>query len=216
MKKVLTITAVIAAFILTLTLSACDTGAQEVQNRQTVPIEPLEAVSVEEAVSLFKADPFAEVDGYKLDDLGILYKDDERLNSVHLFGVGVAPDADYVANSRHYVIEKSGRTLRKLSFGEVIATYTVSPDARYCGLCEDYFLFREGNTVFVITEDLSESKVIGEGIKLVVSRVYDLSPDNYAVPLFLMEDGSLMAYDAINDTLAPISQEGGYGGAAIE
>ena len=212
MKKLLTIT---LALVLTLVAATgCSKKEDPVSsNLQPIPSEEEKVISLEEAVKLFKQDPYTTVEGYELEDNGWLSKKGEgSIGNIHTLGLSIPLLKTY--RSEAYALINGN--LYKYSFGELVATKDVG-DAIYCGLSEgNGFIFKDGDTVFAVSLDLRERCEIATGVKLVVDCDYAYNSDAWSQPLLLMKDNTLKVFVQWEDELLDPIYEGGYGGTLIE
>jgi len=181
-------------------------------------IEEIEPVSVEEAVQAFKADPYSEVEGYDLSDNGWLSKDREGyVGNIHTLGLENADDIECLESYRSYAYSLDNNLLTKYSFGEIVATSLIPDKSIYCGISEgNGFIFRNGDSVFCISLDLTETKTVATGVKMVLDTNYQYSHDAWSQPLLLMENGSIKAYVQWEKELKDPLYEGGFGGTMFE
>ena len=114
-------------------------------------------------------------------------------------------------------------------WGRIFRTFFVPEGSEYAGQSFWYgFIFREGTDVYCLNlfretgqaaDEGDSAQCIAHGVKFVILADYKLSSDSWSQPLFLMEDGRLMAYTWSDDKEAPaddeshlkeVKHEGGY------
>lgn len=82
-------------------------------------------------------------------------------------------------------------------FGELISEVEIPEGAIYCGHSKiEGYVFRVGGDVYVMNYDSGLWKVlpIAHGVSAVITADYSLSSDPWSQPLFLMQDGQILAY----------------------
>jgi len=105
-------------------------------------------------------------------------------------------------------------------FGAVTHSFKIPSNAVYCGssFFEGY-IFRDGSDVYSLNTETAECICIAHGVAYVIDTDYYYGSDPWCQPLFLMEDGQVLAYigwdmygDAPDDPghLLPLQYEGGY------
>lgn len=221
MKKII---ALILTLTFALSVSACgskpeEKGTSEVTTITTVnSYQKTDTIAVQDAIKLFKKDPYADVEGYVLDDSGWLSKEGEgSIGNIHTYGLENSDDIACLESYRSYAYSLDNNLLTKYAFGEMVVTRLIPEESIYCGLSEgNGFIFRKGDSVFCISLDLVEAKNIATGVKMVLDAEYEYNSDAWSQPLLLMEDGSVKAYVQWEEELMVPCYEGGYGGTYIE
>jgi hypothetical protein len=89
--------------------------------------------------------------------------------------------------------------VKRYYFGEVVETFTVPEGAVYCGFSAfEGCLFRVGSDVYALDLATQESSgrltCIAHNVQFVLDCAYALGSDPWSQPLFLMEDGQILAY----------------------
>ena len=105
-------------------------------------------------------------------------------------------------------------------FGEVRLQYKVPVGSIYCGNSRrEGYLFRSGTDVYVLTYETDEAVCIAHDVKYVLESNYAYNSDAAFQPLFLMENGDILAYVGFPSLgeepdspmrLVPPEIEGGY------
>ena len=141
--------------------------------------------------------------------------------------------ADYTTIERTHsysvVYSPSKAMVWVYKMGRIYRTFFVPEGSEYAGQSFWYgFIFRAGTDVYCLNlfgetgnaaEEGDTAECIAHGVKFVILADYKLSSDSWSQPLFLMEDGRLMAYTWSNDKDVPaddeshlkeVKHEGGY------
>lgn len=218
MKKLLL---VILSMVFVFALCACDTEESTQANpSETISIEEVydePVLSLAEAIEFFKENPYEELKGYDFHDNGWLTRGIESVGYIHLIGVDVPENINYLLDSRHSIYTFDGKELIKYSFGETIGHISIDSDFVYCGISEmTGFIFRKDDTVFCVDFNLTELKAIASGVKFVLTTSYAWNSDAWSQPLFVMNDGSIKAYVRWEEKLVEPTYEGGYGGTYLK
>lgn len=173
---------------------------------------PVEPVSYEEAVRLLKEDLYQEIPGWSkgTEDDGYIINE-ETHDSYNLHYVGELLDGNIYQDDRGSFYFNEGQ-LTCWSFGEK-KTIQLDGEYVYCGSQWQRLIFRKGDKVFGISNDLEEITLLAEGVKFVITTNYRHNSDLISI-LFQMEDGSLKA-TGFDDELLKLCYEGGYGGTYI-
>ena len=209
MKKTIIIwCSIITAVIITLAFA-----------QQNIPSKPHKEVSQEEAILFLEKNPNDKIDGYYLDDAGNLCNEDIGIiTPVHTINIPIAKESRALSSDKNSKVywNMCNSTISKYQFGES-QSYTVDDDFIYCGRSNDMigYVFRRGDEVLALDTNLTAITKITDNVEFVLDCEYKFDNDFDKQPLFLMKDGSIMAY-LQGKGLCELTYEGGASGTRIK